>query len=56
MVSDVGEHVEDDVDGGDQHRERLHDGHVAVVDAVDERRADAGVAEDVLDTTMPPAR
>ena len=45
----VREHVEDDVDGGDQHRERLHDRDVAVVNAVDERRPDPGVAEHVLD-------
>ena len=46
---DVGEHVEDDVDRRDQHRQRLHDRQVVVRDPVTQRAADAGVVEDVLD-------
>src|SRR6476646_7425594 len=38
----VGEQVQHDVDDRDQHRDRLHDGDVPVLDGVHEHRADAG--------------
>ena len=46
---DVGEQVQQHVDRGDEQAERLHDRHVAVGHGVDQRRADAGEPEEVLD-------
>ena len=45
----VGDDVDDDVERGDEDRDRLHLAHVADRDGVDELLAEPGVGEQVLD-------